>query len=97
MGATELESSEPALDDHKSLTKIEGALPDIFYGALLPCVPVVLVSTLLLAVISTHQVYLDSGWQVLKASTAEDFYDVSFLNRALELIKTGGKAAYYVR
>ena len=94
---TGLESRGSASDDHKPPTKIEGALPDLIYGALLPLVLVVLVSTLLLAIIFTHQVDLDPGWQLLKAPTAETISDPSFWNRSLEFEATGGKAAYYIR
>lgn len=93
----EFEDSKSTLDDRKSLTKIEGALPDLFYGALLPCVPVVLVSTVLLTIIFTHQVDLDPGWQWLKSPEAEEVSNPSFRNLTLELSATGGDAAYYVR
>ena len=92
-----LESGGSASDDHKSPTKIEGALPDLLYGALLPLVLVILVSTLLLAIIFTHQVNNDSGWASLKAPTTETVFDPSFWNRTLELEATGGNAAYYIR
>ena len=97
MEVTELQSLTSVPDDHKSLTKIEGALPDLLYGALLPCVPVVLVSTLLLAIIFTHRVDLDPGWQLLKAPAVGNVSDSSFWNRTLELSATGGNAAYYIR
>ncbi len=94
---TELESQEPASDDHKSPTKIEGALSDLLYCALLPCVLVVLVSTTLLAIIFTHRVDLDPGWQLLEAPSAENVSHSSLMNRTLKLMATGGNAAYYVR
>ena len=84
-------------DDYKSPTKIEGALPDLLYGALLPSALVILVSTLLLAIIFAHQVNNDSGWLVLKAPTTETVFDSSFWNRTLVLKATGGNAAYYIR
>ena len=94
---TGLESHGSASDDHKSPTKIEGALPDLLYGALLPLVLVVLVSTLLLAIIFTRQVDIDPGWHLLKAPTTETISDPSFWNRSLEFEATGGNAAYYIR
>ena len=84
-------------DDHKSPTKIDGALPDLLYGAFLQSALVILVSTLLLAIIFTHQVNNDSGWPVLKAPTTETVFDSSFWNRTLDLKATGGNAAYYIR
>ena len=92
-----LESRGSASDDHKSTTKIEGALPDLLYGALLPLVLVIVVSTLLLAIIFTHQVNNDPGWSLLKAPTTETVFNSSFWNRTLELEATGGNAAYYIR
>ncbi|KAL9044911.1 MAG: hypothetical protein Q9214_001985, partial [Letrouitia sp. 1 TL-2023] len=94
---TELKSPKSIPDDHKPPTKIEGALQDLLYGALLPCVPVIVVSTVLLVIILTHQVSLDPGWQLLKASTAGNVSDFSFLNRTLQLKATGGNAAYFIR
>lgn len=94
---TEFEDSKSTSDERKKLTKIEGALPDLFYGALLPCVPVVLVSTILLAIIFTHQVDLDLGWQQLKTPEAGEVPNPSLRNLTLELSATGGDAAYYVR
>ena len=94
---TDFEDPKSTLDDRRPLTKIEGALPDLFYGALLPCVPVVLVSTILLTIIFTHQVNLDPGWQWLKPPKAGEVSNPSLRNLTLELSATGGDAAYYVR
>ena len=77
--------------------KIEGALPDLLYGAFLPCVPVVLVSASLLTLIFRHRVRLDPGWQLLQAPTADNIYDPNTLNHVLNLKTTGGSGAYYVR
>ena len=93
----ELENPESASDDHKSPTKIEGTLPDLLYGALLPCIPVVIVSTLLLTIILTHRVDVNPGWQLLKAPTASNVSNLSLMNRFLELRTTGGNAAYFIR
>ena len=97
MVVTETEVPKPASDDYKSPTKTEGALPDLLYGALLPCLTVVLVSTLLLTLIFTHRVDLDPGWELLKAPTAQTVSDSSIFNRTLQLEATGGNAAYYIR
>ena len=94
--STRLESSGSTSDDHKCPTKIEGALPDLLYGALLPLILVVLVSTLLLAIVFTHQVGIDSGWYSLKDPTSETVSNSSW-NRTLEFEATGGNAAYYIR
>ena len=96
-GSTEFNHPNAASDDHQPPTKIEGTISDLLYGALLPCVPVVLVSTLLLAIILTHRVDLAPGWQVLKAPIAREVSDRSLLNSTLEVKTTGGDAAYYVR
>ena len=79
------------------MTNIQGALPDLLCGAFLPCVPVVLVTTLLLTLIFYHRVDLDPGWQLLQTPTTNNVSDPSFLNRTLEVKSTGGHAAYYVR
>ena len=94
---TEFEDPKPTSDHGNSSTKIEGTLPDPFYGALLPCVPVILVSSVLLAIIFSHQVDLDPGWQWLKPPGAGKSADPSLQNHTLELKATGGDAAYYVR
>ena len=97
MVATKMEVPKPASDDHKSPNKTESAWPDLLYGALLPCLTVGLVSTLLLTLIFTHRVHLDPGWQLLKAPTAQTVSESSFFNRTLHLEATGGNAAYYIR
>lgn len=94
---TETESLKSPTYNHKPPAKIEGTLPDLLYGGLLPCVPVVLVSTLLLTIILTHRVKLDRGWEQLIPSAAGNGSDLSFVNRTLELKVTGGDAAYLIR
>ena len=94
---TEFEDSKSTLNGQKPLTKIEGALPDLFYGALLPCVPVILVSTILLTIIFTHEVRPDPGWEWLKTPGAGEIFNPSRQNLTLKLSATGGDAAYYVR
>lgn len=95
--STGFEDSRLASDNRKSSTNIEGALPDLLFGALLPCVPVIIVSTVLLAIIFTHRVDLDPGWEWLKAPAAGKNSDPSLRNLTLGLKATGGDAAYYIR
>ena len=91
-------ASSPFLKDNEkeSSTKIKGAVPDLLYGALLPCIPVVVVSASLLALIFYHRVQLDSGWESLQAPTKENVYD-SKTNRIISFTQSGGSHAYYIR
>ena len=77
---------------------MEGALLDLLCGAFLPCVPVVVVSASLLALIFRHRVRLDPGWQLLQAPTTSNVYDPNALDPLLKSAATGGSdGAYYVR
>ena len=102
LGTPDMEAAESkrikfTSDDIKSPIKTEGALSDLLYGAFLPGVPVVLVSTLLLAIIFTYRVDRDPGWQSLKAPTIETVSDPSLWNQTVEIAVTGGNAAYHIR
>lgn len=85
------------LEEQEPIASIEGALSDLLCGAFLPCIPVVLVTTLLLTLIFYHRVDLDPGWQLLQTPTTGNIYDPTFLNRTLQLRSKGGDAAYYIR
>ncbi|KAG8532409.1 uncharacterized protein KY384_002894 [Bacidia gigantensis] len=93
----ELKSSDAATESQKPAPKIQGALPDLFLGALLPCVPVVLVTALLLTLIFRNRVNLDQGWPLLHAPTQEDIYDPNIFKAALQIKQSGGHPAYYIR
>ncbi|KAL9620255.1 MAG: hypothetical protein Q9160_005154 [Pyrenula sp. 1 TL-2023] len=88
---------KPAPEKYEPTTSIEGALSDLLVGAFLPCIPVVLVSTLLLTLIFYHRVDLDPGWQLLWAPTTGNISDTSILDAALQFKTSGGDAAYYIR
>lgn len=92
----ELESPKPTSEKHESTTSIEGALPDLLIGAFLPCIPVVLVSTLLLTLIFYHRVDLDPGWQLLWTPTTGNISDSSIFDAALRFKTSGGDAAYFI-
>ena len=94
---TEIETPKAASDDHGPTTSIDGALPDLLLGAFLPCVPVVLVTTLLLTLIFYHRVNLDPGWQLLQTPTTANISDLSVVNQTIQLKSTGGHPAYYIR
>lgn len=86
----------PASEEHEATEFISGALTDLLCGAFLPCVPVVLVSTLLLTLIFYHRVHLDPGWQPLQIPT-NNVSNIGLLNQTYGILSGGGHAAYYVR
>ena len=93
-----LEDPESTSETHGPTTSMNGALPDLLGGAFLPCVPVVLVSTLLLTLILYHRVDLDPGWQLLQTPTTNNVSNFGLLEPNLGLKPGGGgHAAYYVR
>ena len=94
---SELKTPKSPKEEQASPTMIQGALPDILYGAFLPCVPIVLITTLLLTLIFYHRVDLDEGWELLRVPAAKNVSEGWFLDRTLQLKLTGGNAAYYVR
>lgn len=94
---TEVDNKLPASKEHEATTSIEGALLDLLRGAFLPCIPVVLVTTLLLTLIFYHRVDLEPGWQLLQTPTTGNLSDPSILNSTIVLTTRGGDAAYYVR
>ena len=96
---TVAEAESPTVDSRAPdpSAKIEGALPDLLWGAFLPCVPVVAVSATLLALIFTHRVNVDSGWQILQGPTVDSLHDLNFTDRVTSFAKTGGTNAYYIR
>lgn len=93
----ELNNATSSPEKRDPSTSIEGALPDLLFGAFLPCIPVVLVSTLLLTLIFYHRVDLDPGWELLWGTTTRNVSDPGILDAALQLRTTGGDAAYYIR
>lgn len=92
---TEVDNQRPLSDESKTSTSIEGATLDLFRGAFLPCLPVILVTALLLTLIFRHRVDLDPGWLLLQIPTTTNISDAGLTN--LQLQSTGGDAAYYVR
>ena len=93
-----LEDPEPASEAHGPTTSMNGALPDLLGGGFLPCIPVVLVATLLLTLILYHRVDLDPGWQLLQTPTTNNISNIGLLSQNLGLKPGGGgHAAYYVR
>ena len=92
------QSTSPSTSEgHAKRPSMEGALPDLLFGAFLPCVPVALVSALLLTLIFYNEVKLDPGYKVLHAPTEEDVSDPSIFGQALQFKSTGGTPAYYAR
>ena len=91
-----LENPESASEAPGTTTSMNGALLDLLCGGFLPCVPVVLVSTLLLTLIFLHRVNLDPGWQQLEIPTSNNASYTGLLSPTGGL-RSGGHAAYYVR
>ena len=94
---TETESPTVESKTSVSSTKIQGALPDLLWGAFLPCLPVVAVSATLLALIFTHRVDVDPGWQILQGPTVDSLHGLNFTDRVISFAKAGGTKAYYIR
>ena len=93
---TELKNQHASPHKQRARPSIEGALPDLLLGAFLPCIPIALISTLLLTLIFYHRVKLDPGWQLLQAPTIANGSDLGSLNQTF-VQSTSGHAAYYVR
>ena len=93
---TELQTPKTLSDEPTHPPSIEGAQTDLLLGAFLPCVPVVLISALLLCLIFSHQVDLDPGWELLQTPTTKNTSDAGTLAEILQLKTTGGDAAYYI-
>ena len=91
-----VDDANPPSEEHEETVFMSGALTDLLCGAFLPCLPVVLVSTLLLTLIFYHRVELDPGWQPLQVPTSY-VSNTSFLNQTYALVSGGGHHAYYVR
>ena len=94
---TEVETPVSSSKVAQPPVKIKGALWDLLYGAFLPCVPVVIVTATLLALIFYHRVHIDPGWQLLQAPTADNISDANVLDRVMHFSTTGGNGAYYIR
>ena len=91
-----VDDAKPASEEQEATGFMRGALTDLLCGAFLPCLPVVLVSTLLLTLIFYHRVQLDPGWQPLQVPTSY-ISNTSSLNQNYAFVAGGGHAAYYVR
>ncbi|KAL9596228.1 MAG: hypothetical protein Q9219_005939 [cf. Caloplaca sp. 3 TL-2023] len=84
-------------EDPKATLEVGGAFSSLIQGALLPCVPVVVVSTALLTLILRHRVQLDSGWQKLRAPVNDNVWDSNLKDWILTYASTGGGSAYIIR
>lgn len=93
---TELDTSAPE-ESSKSPVSIDGALLDLLRGAILPCVPVILITTLLLTLIFYHQVDLDRGWELLQTPLSGAVSNADITTNTVKLATKGGDRAYYVR
>ena len=84
-------------DSRTKQPSIEGALPDLLYGAFLPCLPVAVVSAVLLTLIFYYQVKLDPGYALLQTPTNEtnNLAYQSFVTQISQFESTGGAASYY--
>ena len=94
---TDVESPKSDSTPPDQIPKIKGALSDLLWGALLPCVPVIIVSTSLLAMIFYHRVPIDPGWEMLQTSTAGETDGFKMTSRVMSFATSGGSPAYYIR
>lgn len=63
-------------------------------GVALPCIPIIIITVVLLYFIFHHQVHLSQGWEELRVLTEEAHHNTTSL---ISLIRhEGGNAAYYV-
>lgn len=83
--------------ERQSEAKVGGAVTDLIQGALLPCVPVIIVSVALLTLILRNRVHLDAGWQMLQAPINDDVWDSNLKDWIITFASTGGRDAYLVR
>ncbi|KAL8685530.1 MAG: hypothetical protein Q9218_007704 [Villophora microphyllina] len=81
----------------KSKPKVGAAISDLLQGALLPCIPVVIVSAALLTLVLRNRVDLDPGWQGLQAPVNDHVWDDKLQNWVLPYSSTGFSSAYLVR
>lgn len=93
---TEVENQKSVTDESRATSNIEGASLDLFLGGFLPCLPVILVTALLLTLIFRHRVDLDPGWLWLQSPTTTASINNASLS-TLQLRSKGGDAAYYIR
>ena len=100
--------SEKAMEDTQTpasptpsedvLPTMSGGLLDLMMGAFLPCVPVVVVTSLLLTLILKNQVQIDPGWPMLQTPMDANWSDPAVLNNTLRAqVMRGGGSAYWVR
>ncbi|KAI1628977.1 hypothetical protein EDD37DRAFT_30846 [Exophiala viscosa] len=88
-GALESDAAKPSRDFKQAIYAIVG-------GVALPCIPIIVVSAVLLYVIFEHRIVPREGWPDLYvASTQASTDNVTTLIK--EIRHQGGKAAYYVR
>ena len=66
-------------------------------GAFLPCIPVILVCSVLLTIIFHYRVDLDPGWELLQAPSSYNVTNQTVLNELTQLKSSGGTSAYYTR
>ena len=90
-------SSQPASVENVKHVGMEGALLDLMMGAFLPCVPVVITTSLLLTMILGNRVDIDPGWSILQTPTAPNASDLYAQNTTFRKNLMGGHNAYYVR
>ena len=90
--------SQSASTGNGPVVSMEGGLLDLMLGAFLPCVPVVVVTSLLLTLILYHRVEIDPGWPMLQTPTLANFSSLGLANNTLKVQALhGGDAAYFVR
>ncbi|KAI9662266.1 MAG: hypothetical protein M1821_008433 [Bathelium mastoideum] len=86
----------PASLQFGTTNNIQGALADLLLGAFLPCIPVVLVCVVLLAIIFHYRADLDPGWHSLQAPSAYNGTNQTVLDELTRLGSNGGTPDYLI-
>lgn len=77
----------------KTERRVRQAIWTIVGGVALPCIPIIVITTVLLYFIFHHQVHLSPGWEALRPITDDQQNFTSWLSQVRH---GGGSAAYYV-
>lgn len=92
---TSVEASPAAIESAQLKTerRFRQAIWTIVGGVALPCIPIIVITILLLYFIFHHQVHISPGWEALRPINDDQQNFTSWLSQVRH---GGGTAAYYV-
>jgi hypothetical protein len=88
-------SSSVGRDAQRPDQNIKGAIYAIVCGVVLPCIPVIVISAVLLCIIFKHRIVPQPGWPELYATRDQQKLE-NITSWISEIRHQGGKPAYYV-